>query len=81
MGEAPVMVDIWGQPILEHPEIEDMIYPVKHIMCGKIHDAAGGVEVVGRYSDCTRWVCPKCGWICDDRPIGWGGNIVKLKER
>jgi len=59
--------------------VAKMLYPVRHIACGKVHDASG-VEVVGRYSDCTRWVCPRCKGICDDRPIGWGGNVERIKK-
>jgi hypothetical protein len=56
-----------------------MRFPVIHRACGQVHDSGKG-EVVGRYADCTRWRCPHCDGICDDRPIGWGGNVEKLYE-
>lgn len=61
------------------PDVSGMTYPVRHTTCGKVHDAAKA-EVLERYSDCTRWRCPLCKGICDDRAIGWGGNIEKLER-
>jgi hypothetical protein len=53
---------------------------VRHVTCGRAHDAST-VEVLERYSDCSRWKCPHCDGWCDDRPIGWGGSIEKVTRR
>lgn len=60
--------------------VQSMLFPVRHTGCGKIHDAGDGVTVVDRYSDCTRWKCPNCAGICDDRSLDWGGNVVRIDK-
>lgn len=60
-------------------QYEDMAYPMLHTTCGKVHDA-GNVEVLEHYSDCSRWKCPHCGGWCDDRVIGWGGNVERVER-
>ena len=72
-----IRMDDWGL-VTSTRDYADMAYPVRHTACGKVHDAGGPVTVVGRYADCTRWTCPNCGGVCDDRPIGWGGNVERL---
>lgn len=39
---------------------------------GKTFDV-GVVEVVARHADCTRFRCPSCGKVHDDRQL-WGGR-------
>lgn len=58
-------------------DVSGMRFPVKCARCRHIHDGAS-VTVVQRYSDCSRWRCPNCTTIIDDRPIGWGGSAIPL---
>lgn len=64
----------WGKP---REDYSAMRYPMRHVACGRVHDASA-VEVLERYSDCSRWKCPHCGGWCDDRPLGWGGTVERV---
>lgn len=66
--------DIHGRLL---PDTTGMMFPVQHVLCGNIHDSAD-VKIISRWADCDIWECPNCGRQCDNRPIGWGGNVRKL---
>jgi hypothetical protein len=56
-----------------------MTYPVRCLSCGTVYDASD-VQVLARYTDCTRWKQPCCSVIGDDRPVGWGGTVERVSR-
>lgn len=76
MNPLTMNLDIHGKPLAD---VSGMFYPVLHVRCNKVHDA-GNVKVIARYADCDIWECPNCHEQCDNRPIGWGGNVKPLDQ-
>lgn len=52
-------------------KIKDMMFPVKCHHCRAVYDVAN-VKVTGRWTDCSAWNSPCCGYPVDDRRQPWG---------
>lgn len=53
---------------IDQPEAEEMMYPVQCLHCRAIYSLTH-VHVTGRYTDCSVWTTPCCGFPgIDDRP-------------
>jgi hypothetical protein len=59
------------------PDTSGMLSPVRHNTCGHVFDEAAA-ERIARYADCDIYRCPGCRGQCDNRPVGWGGNVTRL---
>lgn len=53
---------------IEQPDVADMMYPVRCQHCRGVYSLTH-VKVTGRYTDCSIWTAPCCGFPgIDDRP-------------
>lgn len=75
-GVTAAVLDDWGMTV-PVADVTGMSWPVKCTRCHHVHDG-GLVTVVQRYTDCSTWLCPRCGSLIDDRPVSWGGSAIQL---
>jgi hypothetical protein len=66
-----------GRPFVA-TDTSGMLSPVRHVTCGAVIDEAD-CERIARYADCDIYRCTNCGRQCDNRPLGWGGNVERLR--
>lgn len=53
---------------IQQPPVADMMYPVRCMHCSGVYSLTH-VQVTGRYTDCSVWTSPCCGYPgIDDRP-------------